>query len=160
MTIAIPSNRLAKDSTQNFAGPLNQTVAYNLPPAEASHSLSSRTLSISASVNNNTTGLRINLICSPPQQFNPVPIPPLGGCAVAILNMLKEAPEGQSKIPMWWPQSISLRNWTFMGCRVAFYSRYPGSGDMFSYLDRGRSFKTYGRMQYRRTWLPGWIYGI
>ena len=22
-----------------------------------------------------------------------------------------------------------------MGCRVALYSRYPGSGDMFSYLD-------------------------
>ena len=133
-TIAIPSNHLAKDSVQNVACPLNQNVAYNFSPAEPSHSLSSLTLSISASVNHNTTGLGVNPVCSPPPRFNPIPIPPLGGCAVAILNMLKEAPEGQSKEPMWWPQGISLRNSTFMGCRVALYSKYPGFGDIFSYL--------------------------
>lgn len=134
-TIAIPSNRLAKESIQNVAGPLNQTVAYNLQPAEPSHSLSTTTISTSASVNHNPTGLGINPVCSPPRRFNPIPIPPLGGCAVAILNVLNEAPEGQSDEPMWWPPGISLRNWTFMGCRVALYPKYPGSGDLFSYLD-------------------------
>ena len=134
-TIAMPSTRLLKASVQNVGRSQSQIVAYNSPRAESSHLLSSRTLSISASVNNDTASLGADPVCFPPPRFNPMPIPPQGGCAVAILNMLNEVPEGQRKEPMWWPEGISLRSWTFMGRRVTLYSEYPGSGDMFSYLD-------------------------
>ena len=134
-TIAMPSARLFKDPEQNVGGSQGQAVAYYFPRAEASHSLSSPTLSSSASVSNDTTGLGADPICIPPHRFNPMPIPPHGGCAVAILNVLYEVPEEQRKQPMWWPEGMSLRSWTFMGCRVTLYSKYPGSGDMFSYLD-------------------------
>ena len=134
-TNAMPSTHLFKDSVQNAGYPQGQAVAYNFPRAEPSHSMSSATFSIHASVNNDTASLRANPVCIPPPRFNPVPIPPQGGCAVAILNMLNEVPEDRRKEPIWWPQGISQRNWTFMGCRVTLYSKHPGSGDMFSYLD-------------------------
>ena len=134
-TTAMPSIHLFEDSVQNVGRSQKQIIAYNFPRAEPSHSLSSQTLSISTSVNNDTIGLGANPICVPPPRFNPMPIPPQGGCAVAILNMLNEVPEGQRKEPMWWPEGISMRSWTFMGCRVTLYSKYPGSSDMFSYLN-------------------------
>ncbi len=148
-TIAIPLNRLSKDSVQNVGGPLSQTV--------------SSTFSISSSVNSDTTGPGTNPVCIPPPQFNPMTTPPPGGiqlskrvmpalssddangpshvncfnppaspipilahCVVAVNIMLHEAPPAARET---W---IGRREWSHHGCSLLLVPRFPFTQDVFT----------------------------